>query len=220
MKKTYSIVLLVLAVALAVAGGVCASALYRERMARARLREVYQGAVLSALRQMEDMGVALNKALLFGDQEAVNRYLSQISVGAAQVQRSLSLLLLSRPAGRNAAKPANQAADYAASLLDRPMVQQDAQQMEARGYWQNHGPRGLLKADIPLEEAEGAVSGRLRVEQARLCLIPPTAGKSCATNSAAATGAARTCAISAPLRAGRSSCCRWWRKIRAWRQFD
>ena len=38
MKKTYSIVLLVLAVALAVAGGVCASALYRERMARARLR--------------------------------------------------------------------------------------------------------------------------------------------------------------------------------------
>ena len=96
MKKTYSIVLLVLAVALAVAGGVCASALYRERMARARLR----------------------------------------------------------------------------------------------------------------------------VEQARLCLIPPTAGKSFATNSAAATGDARTCAISAPLRAGRSSCCRWWRKIRAWRQFD
>ena len=39
MKKTYSIVLLVLAVALAVAGGVCASALYRERMAWARLRE-------------------------------------------------------------------------------------------------------------------------------------------------------------------------------------
>ncbi len=83
----------------------------------ARLREVYDGALLSALRQMEDMQLCLSKALLSQENGAENQYLSQVSAGAAQVQRSLSLLPLSHTATQQAIKLANQAADYSGTLL-------------------------------------------------------------------------------------------------------
>ena len=83
----------------------------------ARLREIYDGAVLSALRQMEDMQLSLSKALLSQEDGAENRYLNQVSAGAAQVQRSLSLLPLSHTATQRAIKFANQAADYSSALL-------------------------------------------------------------------------------------------------------
>ncbi|MBR3742348.1 MAG: germination protein YpeB [Clostridia bacterium] len=83
----------------------------------ARLREVYDGAVLSALRQMEDMQLSLSKALLSQEDGAENQYLNQVSAGAAQVQRSLSLLPLSHTATQRAMKFANQAADYSSTLL-------------------------------------------------------------------------------------------------------
>ena len=47
----------------------------------ARLREVYDGTVLSALRQMEDMELALGKALLSQADGAENQYLNQVSAG-------------------------------------------------------------------------------------------------------------------------------------------
>ena len=103
--------------ALAAASGMAVKNLLRAEGYEARLREVYDGAVLSALRQMEDMRLCLSKALLSGEERAQAQYLSQVSAGAGQVQRSLSLLPLSHEATRNAVKFANQAADYSASLI-------------------------------------------------------------------------------------------------------
>ena len=88
----------------------------------ARLREVYDGAVLSALRQMEDMELALSKALLSQEDGAEAQYLNQVSAGAAQVQRSLSLLPLSHTATQSAVKFANQAADYSSVLLKTGVI--------------------------------------------------------------------------------------------------
>ena len=94
----------------------------------ARLREVYDGAVLSALRQTEDMQLSLSKALLSGERGAEAQYLNQVSVGAAQVQRSLSLLPLSHTATQNAVKFANQLADYVGALLKKDaLTEQDAE---------------------------------------------------------------------------------------------
>ncbi|MBR1586107.1 MAG: germination protein YpeB [Clostridia bacterium] len=129
-KKHYQALLGVLAVALAVTAGIAVHAIQAKEQVSARLNEVYQGAVLSALRQMEDIDLALSKALLSGDQAAVDRYLTQVSAGAAQVQRSLSLLPLAHPAGKNAVKFSNQVADYAAALLGGAITARDAAQLE------------------------------------------------------------------------------------------
>lgn len=82
-----------------------------------RLREICDGAVLSALRQMEDMQLSLSKALLSREGGAESRYLAQVGAGAAQVQRSLSLLPLSHTATQRAVKFANQVEDYTGALL-------------------------------------------------------------------------------------------------------
>ncbi|MBR5111268.1 MAG: germination protein YpeB [Clostridia bacterium] len=104
----------------------------RAEQLEARLREVYDGAVLSALRQTEDMQLALSKALLSGERGAEAQYLNQVSIGAAQVQRSLSLLPLSHTATKNAVKFANQLADYAGNLLKKEaLTQQDADTLSA-----------------------------------------------------------------------------------------
>jgi spore germination protein len=98
----------------------------------ARLWEIYDGAVLSALRQMEDMQLSLSKALLSQEDGAENQYLNQVSAGAAQVQRSLSLLPLSHTATQRAMKFANQAADYSSSLLTAgEITQEDAAKLES-----------------------------------------------------------------------------------------
>ena len=100
----------------------------RAEQLEARLREIYDGAVLSALRQTEDMQLALSKALLSGERGAEAQYLNQVSVGAAQVQRSLSLLPLSHTATQNAVKFANQLADYVGTLLKKDaLTEQDAE---------------------------------------------------------------------------------------------
>lgn len=114
-KLTISLIALLGVLAIAVSAAVRGSA--RAERLEARLREVYDGAVLSALRQMEDMQLALGKALLSDDRGAEAQYLNQVSVGAAQVQRSLSLLPLSHAATQRAVKFANQLADYTSTLL-------------------------------------------------------------------------------------------------------
>ena len=119
MKRSMLIVLIASMVILAVSAGVTAQVSARAERLEARLREVYEGAVLSALRQMEDMQVALSKALLSSDRGAKAQYLNQVSSGAAQVQRSLSLLPLGLAATQNAVKFANQLTDYTANLLKR-----------------------------------------------------------------------------------------------------
>ncbi|NLD83831.1 MAG: hypothetical protein GX637_06650 [Clostridiales bacterium] len=129
--KRMRVLALVLAAALAAASGLAVLARRRAERLEGRLREVYQGAVLSALRQMEDIGLSLDKALLSGESGAADRYLLRVSDGAGQVQRSLSLLPLSHPAGKNAVKFANQVADYAASLTGGEISDPDARQLES-----------------------------------------------------------------------------------------
>ncbi|MDO5327883.1 MAG: germination protein YpeB [Clostridia bacterium] len=117
-----------LVIALGVASGMAVRSMIRADRYESRLREVYDGALLSALRQMEDMQLALSKALLSGDSGAEAEYLNQVSAGAAQVQRSLSLLPLSHTAAQNAVKFANQAADYSSVLIRTgQMTEEDAQ---------------------------------------------------------------------------------------------
>lgn len=117
MKKRAWMILIASLVILAVSAGVTARVSARAGRLEARLREVYDGAVLSALRQMEDMQLALGKALLSSDRGAEAQYLNEVSSGAAQVQRSLSLLPLSHTATQNAVKFANQLADFTNTLL-------------------------------------------------------------------------------------------------------
>ena len=131
MNRKIPVIPIALALALAVAAGIAARALHRAAGYQARLREVYDGAVLSALRQMEDMELALSKALL-SEAGAEARYLGQVSAGAAQVQRSLSLLPLSHTATKSAVKFANQVTDYAEALLrEGRMTEADAESLNA-----------------------------------------------------------------------------------------
>ena len=123
--RRFSLFFLAGALLLALALGVTAHALTRAQRFQARLKEVYDGAALSTLRQLEDMQLSLTKALLSGQSGPEAQYLNQVSAGAAQVQRSLSLLPLSHTATQSAMKLANQAADYAQALLRQEALTED-----------------------------------------------------------------------------------------------
>lgn len=116
-KSKFSLIIFALLLALAAISGLAFRFKSERDECEARLREIYDGAVFSALRQMEDMHLSLSKALLSQENGAENQYLSQVSAGAGQVQRSLSLLPLSHTATQRAIKFANQAADYSLALL-------------------------------------------------------------------------------------------------------
>ena len=90
----------------------------RARAAQEKLGEIYEGAVLSAMRQMDDMELLLSKALLSEDAGQCAQYLSQVSAGAAQAQQSLTLLPLAHDAAARAVKLANQLSDYARTLIE------------------------------------------------------------------------------------------------------
>lgn len=131
-SKRFLACVIALAVAASLTAGLAVHFKYRALKLESRLREVYDGAVLSALRQMEDMQLALSKALLTRETGAEAQYLNQVSAGAAQVQRSLSLLPLSHTATQSAVKFANQAADYSAVLLKSGGVtEEDAEKLSA-----------------------------------------------------------------------------------------
>ena len=125
MKRKWFVPAAAMLLIVAVACGVAVRAMLRAKGLESRLREIYDGAVLSALRQMEDMQLSLSKALLSQDGGEEARYLSQVSAGAGQVQRSLSLLPLSHTATQAAVKFANQAADYAETLLRKESLSQE-----------------------------------------------------------------------------------------------
>lgn len=99
--------------------------LWQRKEYAARLREMYDGAVLSALRQMEDMQLSIDKALISSDAGEMGIYLSRVGNGAAQVQRSLSLLPLSHQELGKALKLSNQLSDYAALLIGSGGMTQD-----------------------------------------------------------------------------------------------
>ena len=131
MKRRFPLAAAAVAIAFTAVAGIAVRGILINDAYRARLREVYDGAVLSALTQMEDVELSLRKALLSGDREAENRYLSRAGAGAAQVRRALSLLPLSHAATQGAVKLANQAEDYARALLDRETTQEDAARLTA-----------------------------------------------------------------------------------------
>lgn len=131
-EKKRRLPLIALSIALAAVSGIAGRSVFQAEQLRSRLREIYDGAALAALRQTEDMQLALSKALLSQDEKAEAQYLSQVSAGAAQVQRSLSLLPLSHTATQSAVKFANQAADYTASLLKgNGLTAEDAARLSA-----------------------------------------------------------------------------------------
>ena len=129
-QKRSRALIAVLAAALAAAAGIAVRSTSRAESAERRLKEMYSGAVLSALRQTEDLELSLEKALLSDDQEARDRYLSRVGAGADQVQRSLSLLPLDHPVGKNAVKFANQVSDYAAHLIGGSVEEAEEKQMK------------------------------------------------------------------------------------------
>lgn len=49
--------------------------------------------------------------------------------------------------------------------------------IEAQNYWRNHVSRSLVPPVLPLEQAQGQLNGRLKVERGRVCLIPTDAGE-------------------------------------------
>ncbi|MCI5565230.1 MAG: germination protein YpeB [Clostridiales bacterium] len=131
-KQPRNYLLIALAAALCMTVGAAAVFLSQSRRYQARLRQVYEGALLSALRQTEDMRLMLDKALLTQDAGECARYLSAVSGGAAQVQRALSLLPLRHDETRRAMKFANQASDYAETLIAlRQLGEEDAAQLES-----------------------------------------------------------------------------------------
>ena len=118
MQKKHHVMLyslLALCVVLAVAFAVEAeqeSALY----ARA-LEEAYQGTLLSALTQIEQLRLNIDKAMISADEGQSARLISRISSNAAAVQSGLSALPLSHAAMGDAVKLCSQLSDYADSLL-------------------------------------------------------------------------------------------------------
>ncbi len=130
MRKKYLLPAAILSVLLVAAGALAAAGWQEAAERKMRLREIYEGAVLSALRQTEDMRLCLQKAVLSQDRETSAAYLSQVSSGGAQVQRSLSLLPLAHTANQRAMKFANQLADYADSLIRKgEITSQDYRQL-------------------------------------------------------------------------------------------
>ena len=120
---------------LTVMAAACAAAVvYANRAAegQAQLQEIYTGAVLSAMRQTEDMQLSLSKAVLSSDAGESARYLSQVAGGAQEISRSLSLLPLDVRDIQRAVKFANQSADYARTLIAQgTLTDDDARQLES-----------------------------------------------------------------------------------------
>ena len=122
----------VMAAGLALAVGFGVSTYLRTNDYETRLNQVYEGAVLSALRQTEDVQLSMSKALLSSDPQVCAQYLSEVKYGAGQISQSLSLLPFMQQDGQKAVKLANQLSDYAGVLIAAgEITEEDARQMNA-----------------------------------------------------------------------------------------
>lgn len=124
MQKKYHVLcysLLTLALVAALFFGVRAE---RRNQTYARLMdETYEGTLLSAMMQMEEMRLNIDKALVSGDRSQNAVLLSRIGSDAAAVHSQLSSLPLSHAAMADAVKLCNQLSDYTAVLLERAGAQ-------------------------------------------------------------------------------------------------
>lgn len=98
---------------------------HRAAKSQQKLTEIYRGAVLSAIQQMDDMHYNLKKAMVAGQSGEGLTYLSHVSDSAGQAQRSLSLLPLSHPDTMQAVKLTNQLMDYASALMEAQSLSGD-----------------------------------------------------------------------------------------------
>ncbi|MBQ7455167.1 MAG: germination protein YpeB [Clostridia bacterium] len=135
MQKKHVIIiisLLTLCAVLSVAWAVQAEG---ERRAGAlALEDVYQGALLSGLSQLERVRSGIDKALVTQDAAQLTRLLGQLAGDAAAAQASLSALPLSQAAMGDAVKLCGQVGDFAQTLLARPeseLTAEDAATLEA-----------------------------------------------------------------------------------------
>jgi len=97
------------------------------------MNETYEGALLSAMMQMEEMRLNIDKALVSRDYGENAVLLSRIGSDAAAVHSQLSTLPLSHVAMAEAVKLCNQLSDYAVVLLKRvgsQLLSEDAALLE------------------------------------------------------------------------------------------
>lgn len=126
---------------------------------RHQLTEIYRGAALSAVRNMENMEYSLNKAMLSGEGTAAAQYLTAASDQAGQAQKSLSLLPLSHPDTMQAVKMTNQLSDYVQTLQKQNgITPYDARQLKellaaSRGYAELLYNNEEMLTHIPREPA-------------------------------------------------------------------
>ena len=83
------------------------------------MSETYEGALLSAMMQLEEMRLNIDKTLISREQGQNAVLLSRIGSDAAAVHSQLSMLPLSHVAMAEAVKICNQLSDYADTLLKR-----------------------------------------------------------------------------------------------------
>lgn len=161
-KKYLLICLALLLIALTVAVLFAVRAADKNKTYARLIDETYEGALMSAMMQMEEMQLNIDKALVSYDPGQNAVLLSRIGSDAAAVHQSLSMLPLSHIAMAEAVKLCNQLSDYADALLEHAGVQLSAE--DAQLLLEISDTCGqLLKA---LETAHGQMTaGKFRFEQ-------------------------------------------------------
>ena len=126
-RKFHALCYTALALALAAAFVVGFRAEMRSRTYARLMNDACEGALMSAMMQLEEMRLNIDKALISHEQGQNAALLSRIGSDAAAVQSSLSFLPLSHVAMADAVKICNQLSDYANALLKRVGAQIDTE---------------------------------------------------------------------------------------------
>lgn len=120
-KKQGLWLMTILMVCLTVSAGVTVYQYRRARLYARMISDVYAGALLTAMMQMEEMQLNIDKALISEDEGQNAVILSRIGSDAAAVHAHLSALPLSHSAMAESVKLCNQLNDYASSLQERAL---------------------------------------------------------------------------------------------------
>ena len=130
-KKHHIMLYSLLALCVVLATAYAVEAENESRRVSAALEDAYQGTLLSAMTQMEQVRANIGKAAVSADAGQSARLLSRISSDAAAVQGGLSALPLAQNAMGDAVKLCNQLSDYADSLLTKGESGLDAEDAAA-----------------------------------------------------------------------------------------
>ncbi len=117
----------ILMVCLTVSAGATVYTYRRAQLYARMISDVYVGALLTAMMQMEEMQLNIDKALISEDEGQNAALLSRIGSDAAAVHASLSMMPLSHSAMAEAVKMCNQLSDYAFVLQEKAQHALDAE---------------------------------------------------------------------------------------------